>query len=161
MSRFVLSFFVISALIFAGCNSDEPTRPAGMPSLKPCTVIVTEDGASLHSTIVRLFNEDGTPPKWAILGVTDLAGKARIVTHDFTGAPAGKYKVTLSRQLRPGAPDPLPPTASDEEQSAYGAVCAKLPPAKETMPDDYLKPETTPLIITVGSAKEITVEVKR
>lgn len=161
MSRFALSFFVFSALIFAGCNNDDPTRPAGMPSLKPCTVIVTEGGTPLHTTSVTLFSEDGTPSKWGSGGITDAAGKATLISRGFEGAPAGKYKVTLSRNVQPGAPPAPDSTASDEEFAAYFSKLAKFPPAKETMPAAYLKPETTPLTITVGSAKEITVEVQK
>ena len=95
MRIILISTFVITLLIQAGCNK-ESGQPADMPKLYPVAIEVTGDGQPLEEILINLIAK--TPAKYGTAsGTTDAFGVARILTYGFVGVPLGEYTVTLSR----------------------------------------------------------------
>jgi len=72
-----------------------------LPDLFPCKITITQGGRPLEDATVQLVPEkdafDFDFP-WYIIGKTDANGTAKIFTHtDHAGAPAGKFKVLVSK----------------------------------------------------------------
>lgn len=87
-----------------GCN--EP-RLEGMPDTYPTSITITQDGAPLAGATVVLYPEDSSLTRWPVGGITDEQGKADMMTSSkYAGAPAGKFKVIVSKTVTEG--DPLP-----------------------------------------------------
>ena len=89
---------LLCIVLIAGCGQ---SRPAGMPPLYGCVLtFLYEDGSPVDSASVILSPEDTELRRWGYSGFTDASGRVTIYTHgDFPGAPAGTYKVTISKVL--------------------------------------------------------------
>jgi len=87
---------ILALLVCNGCFKDN--RPKGLPRLYPVTLTITMDGQPLGEAIVMLHAENEADAKWTVASQTDADGKAIIATHgQFRGAPAGKFKVCVSK----------------------------------------------------------------
>jgi len=85
-----------------GCGGKK--KPDGMPTLYSCEIKVVQDGKPLPGAVVNLVSADGSV-KWVVGGGTNDAGIAKMFTHgDFPGAPAGQYKVTITKTVIEDAP---------------------------------------------------------
>jgi hypothetical protein len=125
-------------LVCIGCS---PTRPAGMPNLTPCKIIVTMEGKPVEAVTVKLFSDNLT---WACTGRTNSSGVATLVTDmKYNGVPAGTYKILLTR--------------IDVEKREYKGMFeeAKLPPKKQTVIIDlkYENQKETPFEIEIVDKK--------
>ncbi|MGL4943878.1 MAG: hypothetical protein ACRC46_11895 [Thermoguttaceae bacterium] len=80
-----------------GCGG--ATRPDGLPKLVPCTLTIQyEDGSPVADAMVALAPENIEMGKFSMSGKTNASGQVVIRTHgDFSGAPEGKYRVTVSK----------------------------------------------------------------
>ena len=126
---FCLSFLVVF-IIFAGCSDTK--KPAGLPALHPCEVTITQDGKPLAGANVVFYGDQ----TWAIGGGTDESGIAKIYTHGtFAGAPAGTYKVTITKTVTEGGPTEAErndPSFSGGGGSTYDLVNPKFRSAGTT-----------------------------
>jgi hypothetical protein len=79
----------------SGCQE---YRPANLPKLIPCEITVIDtNGTPLTDAIVRLVATETSIP-WAIIGKTDSNGIVPIsVNAQYSGAPAGKFRVLISK----------------------------------------------------------------
>ena len=94
ISRLSLFCPVILCLAVAGCGG-EP-KPDGLPKLYPVTLTFTQNGEPCADAIVTLVPVSDSP--WGTGGITNANGNVRVQTHGkFPGAPAGKYKITVSK----------------------------------------------------------------
>ena len=96
--------FYIIPLVLATflCGCSDPSRPDNLPTLYPVTLTIMLDGQPLEGAMVVLYAEDPAIENWTVGGYTDAQGKAIIVTHSqFRGAPAGKFKVCVSKEELP------------------------------------------------------------
>jgi hypothetical protein len=92
---------IIKVLLFVsliGLSGCQEYRPAGLPKLIPCEItVINTDGVPLAGASVRLFATE-TSIHWAIIGKTDDHGIARIsVNAQYSGSPAGKFRVLVSK----------------------------------------------------------------
>ena len=92
---------ILTLLICCGCSQDN--RPEGLPRLFPLTLTITLDDQPLDTAVVLLHAESDADAKWTVGSQTDVQGKAIIMTHgQFRGAPAGKFKVCVSKSTAIG-----------------------------------------------------------
>lgn len=124
--------------------------PEGMPSLiKEASVSVIQDGKPLPGAKVALISSDSSV-KWTVGGTTDEQGVAKLVTHgQYPGAPAGSYKVTVSKREEPQFKNQEPaPGQSDEEFMA--ARAAENVSAHQLVALKYGKSGTTDLSVAIS-----------
>ena len=136
-------------LVCSGCSGDN--RPEGLPTLYPVTLTILLDDKPIEGALVFLHTEDPAIKKWTVGSYTNAEGKAIIVTHgQFQGAPAGKFKVCVSKQEVPGE------TQSDGG-NPFGSTVVETgfqPPVHHVAPV-FGKQETTPLEIEVPASKKM------
>lgn len=136
-----LAFFLL--VPFLGCKGKD--KPDGFPKIYPCEITVKQDGTPLPGASVVLFSDDGSNP-WSIGGGTNNAGVAVIYTHgDFAGAPVGKYKVTISKNLIEDAPS--------KEDLANPNFAGPMGTAYDYVDLQYKSKTTTPLSMEVTAGK--------
>ncbi|MDR2761209.1 MAG: hypothetical protein LBB88_01255 [Planctomycetaceae bacterium] len=90
-------FLIFVLLVICGCNA----KPADVPQLYPCQIIVTKNSTPIGGVHVVLgLTSDSSP--CAVFGVTNSSGIATICTNRLgwrgNGAPAGEYIVTISKE---------------------------------------------------------------
>ncbi|MCL2306586.1 MAG: hypothetical protein FWC43_14705 [Planctomycetaceae bacterium] len=148
---FVVSLFAVC--LFTGCPGQE--RPAGMPELFPCKITITQGGRPLGDAIVNLVPEEAALG-WVINGITDANGVATIKTQgNYTGAPAGPYKVCVSKvEITPSQIPQPAKDASYAELVEYGEKAGKeVRPSYNIVKPEYNDAAITPLSITITKGK--------
>ena len=95
MNRYQYLLLPVLPLLFCGCG--DSSRPKDLPSLYPCTILVIQDDKPLEEARVELHAEG--EQKYVPVAYTDASGIAVIQTHGFSGAPVGKYKITVSKNI--------------------------------------------------------------
>ena len=114
-------FLVSGCLLALAVGCGEP-RPEGMPELYPATITVMQDGSPLPGAAVTLLPQDTALARWPAGGITDSSGKVAVHTYStYAGAPAGTFKVTVSKTTTEGDPRPTHPgaNATAEQLRAY------------------------------------------
>lgn len=145
----MLGLLVVSV---CGCSED---RPEGFPELYPTTVTITQDGEKLADATVTLFPEDTSLSRWTVGGVTDSNGKVTLNTYSqYEGAPAGSFKVIVTKTETEG--DPIPetpgPNSSSEERAAYDrAIKTGSFQVFQVVAAEYRAAGTTPLTVEITS----------
>jgi len=104
--------------------------------------LIIQDGKPLEGAIVEFHAL--TDQKYRPSAYTDTAGNAVILTYGFSGAPAGKYKVTVTRNIDANH---VYRANTDGEQVLLSYDIYK------TVEDLYSSVETTPLEIEIISRK--------
>lgn len=144
-----VSAFLLAAwlLVSIGCAAKVPPPPP-LPALLPVTGTVKMGGKPLDGAVVIFLTTDVTGAAFNVMGGTDAAGSFKLKTrsgqelHD--GAPAGNYKVFISRMVKPDgtplAPDPKIPPA--------------MVAARESIAAKFSNPNQTTLKATVAAGKE-------
>lgn len=145
----VLILSVFSLVLFSGCGE---RHPAGMPKLYSVKLTATfEDGKPAdHAQIILIADQGGN---WSFTANTDDTGSAAPVTQGmYRGIPAGKYKITISRQISEGEPSPGDPF-DNESAKKYQAWLKSKNKLKtyQTIAPEYEDQEKTPLEIQVDS----------
>ena len=142
--RRLASFLLVGVCIVltAGCQSDD--RPANMPKLYPVSITVKQAGTPVVEASLRLVPENASMP-WSCGGSTDKNGVAEIRTlGQYPGAPAGKYKVTVSKI------DMSDTSASD--LTNLDRPAAKSGDSFDLIPPEYGSPTQTTLLLEVGES---------
>jgi hypothetical protein len=138
MKKLLLTFsLLLCVTLIVGCG---PKRPEGMPALLSCVLTIQyEDGSPVDNASVSLAPEDASLMQWSISGSTNASGVATITTNgDFTGAPAGKYKVVVRKSE----------LVQVNEIDAFGAeVTEKL---QSLIAEEFTNPGKTPHSLEVG-----------
>lgn len=117
-----------------GCGS-EPTGPEKVP----VTGTVSLNGESLPGAVIT-FIPTGKTPGLGGTARSDASGKFVLTSaRGGEGAPAGEYRVAVSRRLMP---DGSPVPADDKTPPIES-------PAQESLPPIYSNPEMTQLTATV------------
>lgn len=160
MHRIVLySLLLLSAPLLAGCPGAK--KPADLPELYPVKITVIQDGKPLADASVTL-NAPTNASRFVVGYKTDANGVAVLHTDGkFKGAPAGKYKVLISKVYAPEIdPNEVPPE-DPEARKEYDARMSDLTAQQaETVAVEYKRPTTTPAEIEVTSAGlETTIDV--
>jgi len=133
----------LSIAVFPGCGGKK--QPPGMPTLYPCEIKVIQDDAPLPGAVINLFSADGSVP-WVVGGGTNSEGVAKLHTHgDFPGAPAGNYRVTITKTVIEGAPTP--------EQLSNPNFAGPMGTDYDYVDLQYKSRNSTPLTIEITSGK--------
>lgn len=139
-----LASFLVS---LGGCGGRQ-ALPEGMPKLTPCKVTINLGGAPLEGAIVGIVPENEANSRWSAGGTTDATGTVTIYTlGQYSGAVAGKYKVTVMKQIVDAPPDTL---SGAERQTWVGK------PTVEVVHKKYKQKESTPLEMEVGTSHSET-----
>jgi len=154
--RFVALLALLGTICcMQGCTGGD-SKPEGLPDLHAVTLTVTQDGSPLAGASVQLVPADPSSNKWVSGGTTDADGNAEIKTHGkFPGAPAGKYKVTISKTLtedlnpEADANDPM----AEKKTKIYDLVDLKFGAAATTTAEiEVVAGSNSPEPIDVGAA---------
>lgn len=134
-----MRLFALTAAMLLGSGCGSASDP-DLPKLFPVSGIVTLDGAAVARAQVS-FIPQGSTPGSGTMGMTDAAGKYELTTmHQGAGAPAGEYKVVISKLVQPDGSE-FPPQANLDMMST---------PHKELIPRQYSDLEQTKLTATVA-----------
>ena len=138
--------------LLSGCK--QKPRPVGFPDLFPCTIKVTQNDQPLEGASVRLLPESGSF-EWIISGTTDASGMAKIFTHaDFAGAPAGTFKVIISKnEMEPSKLVQPEDKMSDEWKEWFGKWQEEKLATFRYVKPEYDNVNTTPHSITIAKGK--------
>jgi len=94
--RFFQLFLCVLMLFVVGCGGEK--KPEGMPALHKTTLTFTQDGVPLADATITLNPMDAANNQWPAGGTTDSKGVLKVKTMSkFDGAPAGKFKITVSK----------------------------------------------------------------
>jgi len=137
----------IGIFAFAGCGG--PTSPP-IPKLNfkgdaiPVSGTIKLNGEPVSGASV-MFLFDGKPPEGFVgsTGVTDSSGRYVLRSGEKTGAPAGRYKVVISRMATPDGS----PFKEDREKGIDLEQARLSGMIKETIPPKYSDPQRTDLSI--------------
>ena len=83
--------------LFPGCA--DTSRPSDLPPLFPTTISVTQGGVPLAGAHVELIPQDSPDHPYRPMVITDENGNAMMRTYGFPGAPAGKYKIIVRKNI--------------------------------------------------------------
>jgi len=159
-NEFSLVALLGSLVFIAGCGGAK--LPDNLPKLHPAQIEVTADGEKLAGANVTLslVGGGGEP----VGGTTDAKGIAKLSTRaQYAGAPAGKYKVCVIKNLIIEGPTSQQPAPTDpKELDRYKQKVSnerKLEPVLEPV---YRESKSTPLEVEIVEGKnEFSVEVKK
>lgn len=143
----------LTLAVSAGCQR-AVDKPANLPELFPLTVTVLQEGTPVPGAFVRLIPEDPAMP-WSCGATTDDGGEAVINTiGQYPGAPAGRYKVLISKLETP------PTTGTDLSSLSVSKKPAAPAPAAPAGSESvnridpkFALPNATPLAIQVAEGQ--------
>jgi hypothetical protein len=87
-------------MLLAGCK--DTSRPADLPPLYSCVLVITQDNKPLDGAVVELVPIDEANAKYRSSSATDADGNATMTTYGFDGVPAGQYKVCVWKTVIEG-----------------------------------------------------------
>ena len=161
--HFCLLPLLLVLLAGSGCNREN--RPPGLPDLYPVTLTILLDDQPLAGALVFLHTENPEIANWTVGSYTDNDGKAIIVTHgQFRGAPAGKFKVCVSKTEMP---EGLAEQEGMGDMGSFSAapVTGGMPTPIRHVDPSFGQQETTTLEIEIipqgKKMTEITLNVHR
>ncbi len=95
MKNFIVLFVLfVAVIVITGCKDN--SRPADLPPLVSCEVMVIQDEKPLKDAVVSLIGASTGPnAKYQASGVTNAEGKTKLSTYGYEGVPEGQYKVCI------------------------------------------------------------------
>lgn len=142
----VVLLLSLAVAIIAGCGG--PTIKEGNFKVMPVTGKVTLNNAPLPDADVMLMME-GTPPADypGSAAKTDAQGNFEVITGSRKGAPAGKYKVVVSKWVGADGKVPSVTEGMDIEQMKLNGT------AKESVPPEFSDITQTKVELVVEEGK--------
>jgi len=159
---FLLGVAALGLSIVCGCSG----KPAGFPSVKPCTVVVTNGSEPIADVEVAFIPAE--PISGTIIGgKTDATGTCVVQTTfaNFTanGSPQGEYTVTLRKDPTPDMPALTVEEMGDMERSEIDKYnkeredeIAKMP---KIIPPPLTSMQTSPVKVNVPADATKAVDV--
>jgi len=140
MQYIILVFSLVITIAGSGCQ--KVSQPANLPPLFPLTVTVLQEGAPVEGAFVRILPEkEGVP--WSCGATTDANGNAAIKTVvEFRGAPAGKYKVLISKME-------IPKQTATDLSNLDTPITSEASENVNLVDVKYSMPQTTTLVVNV------------
>lgn len=92
-----LLVLALCLLIVTTASCKQEKRPAGMPEIYPCSLKIVQDSAPLADAEVSVVSSDPQIVRFPCGGVSDQDGIVELKTMGFKGAPAGSFKVVVSK----------------------------------------------------------------
>jgi len=159
MRKFIAILLLSLSVTIFGCSN----RPLGMPSLYPCSITVTQDGAPLADASVILVNISDVDKgqAWAPMGRTDSGGVAVMRTNSqYNGAATGKYRIIVEKVETEPSKLGSPPPADTPEYEVWSSKSANENLAQFALVEAVYSSSKTPHEIEVGKgANEKTIDV--
>jgi predicted small lipoprotein YifL len=152
-------FPIVSLIIFITLTGCGTKLPDGIPKLYSVTVTVTQDGLPLENANVLLSGTD----KWISTGTTNAQGIVSLYTQGkYPGVPEGTFKVSVAKIGEEGEkPPPRPFDAESERIYKEYQKSGKKYKQFNVIPEQYRKPETTPLQIEIKKGvKNVAVNIE-
>ncbi len=129
-----------------GCSGKN--RPEGLPDLIATEVKITQEGTPVSGAFVRLVPESASN-KWSSGGTTDANGVAVIrVDGEYVGAPAGEYKVVVSKTIMEG------PKSTGSDLNNLDAAPTKSSSSVDLIDPMYANPSKTTLNLSVSQGQK-------
>ncbi|MFH1924813.1 MAG: carboxypeptidase-like regulatory domain-containing protein [Planctomycetota bacterium] len=156
-SAFLATACLAGLLPFAGCGPTGPT----LPDTASATGTVTYQGEPVEGATVLFTRGSGNIAEGEMaIGKTGAGGRFELTTHvsgqaDVKGAPAGAYKVAISKQIPP-------PEISESEYQAMVDAANKISETGAMVPPDQQPPglvEMFPPKYSVAVESELKAEV--
>jgi hypothetical protein len=154
MYRYFVLIITVS-LIFLGCRGEH--LPPDLPKLYSVILTIVQDGQPLNGASVVVVNENYASSPWAAGGVTNEQGQVKLRTEGkYAGAPAGNYKVTVTKVEEPNIELP-----EDSSSPQYNKKVKEIQDNTFYLVDDkFTKLNTTPLRIEITpSTKNFELDV--
>ena len=150
-----LLLFLVAAVGISGCSGTN--KPADMPPLHPVTLTFKQEGEPLADAVVMLIDVDAGREntgrwdgRWGPMGHTDASGTVEIFTNaTWKGAPAGKYKIVLTKTEREPSQFAQPPTDSPDYERWAAQTAGEVRHTYSVIEQIYSSADTTPLEIEV------------
>ena len=157
MKNYFIPFLLLALFCPSGCGGKK--KPADLPHLFPVILTVIQDDKPLEGATVNLV-ADGVDVRFTTGAITGKDGVATIKTDAYwPGAPAGKYRVIISKIVAPppDTSDSPPPTDSSEASLKYyeeqqAKAAERNAQTKSLVNSKFLKFGTTPLSVVVTEA---------
>jgi len=153
-----VSVVCVGLIVFAsiGCAPGVST-PDGMPDLQPTVLMITQGGEPLEGASVQCIADDPALARWACGGFSDSNGEVVIKTlGQYTGAPAGIYKVTVSKELIESSTSQGNDPGSSNITKSFALVDPKFKSAETTPASiSVTGGENKPPAIDLGTAVKI------
>ena len=146
----VFSILLLAAFVTViGCKGQK--RPEGMPDLVPATFKLVQEGTPLEGAEVHLFT---TTHGFGVYGKSNAEGIVELKTHtdDYLGAPAGEYKVTVTKvEITPSEFGEEIPNEMIAAQEWQAKRSAEYRPSFDLVNREYKKQATTTLTLTINA----------
>ena len=161
--RLYCMIFLLVALpvLVVGCGTKPPD---GFPKVFPCTIKVVDGGTPIEGCSVTLSGPSGVA--YACGGATDASGVATLGTTQGNfhqpGAPAGEYKVVLSKAAPTSATlteEQARAMEPHERQAFMQKVAEEQAKAKSVVPPNLSDPTKTTIKLTVAEGGNNTLEI--
>lgn len=158
MFLFRFSIFLLIFSLVTGCQTKVPTPP-DMPRLSNCKITITQENVPLDNATVSLVNaESNGTGKWGAGGKTNASGEVEIYTNGFyQGAPAGKYKIVITKtEIEPSRNPPPPSPESPDYENWIKKYGNEIRPVYSLVEKKFTLADTTPLEIEIQDGKSIS-----
>ncbi|MDR0609076.1 MAG: carboxypeptidase-like regulatory domain-containing protein [Planctomycetaceae bacterium] len=143
--RILFFTLILSAVLFIGCTNS--SEPSDLPKLYNCVITITQEGKPVSGAIIELIAQDTNNTKYVPLQYTNVHGTAVMTTYGFTGVPAGKYKIVVSKNIE--AETTVKDQDTGENIIVGGIKYQMIEPV-------YSNPEITPLEIEITGKEKKT-----
>jgi len=154
--KYTFLILIATMMTFSGCQFGGEALPKDMPKLVPAKIQVTQDGAPLAGAAVLLIDSAGNR-QWEAGGMSDASGTIELYTNGrYKGAPAGKYKVVVTKtETDPSQAGP-DPGIDDPKYGEYMAKLASERLATYTLVDrKFADEKNTPLEVEIKKGGEV------
>lgn len=143
--------FCLSALCLFSQLACRSLQPKDFPKLYPVVLSVTQEGKPLAGATVGLASPDD-PVGWTVGGMTDRSGQAILWTHGkFKGAPAGKFKVRIEKDVVEGEKEYLEAMEREDYVAAHKIKVSCYSEVEKQF-ESY---ETTPIEIEITKKSSV------
>ncbi|MDR1492825.1 MAG: hypothetical protein LBT05_08895 [Planctomycetaceae bacterium] len=140
--RKILLIVLLTTIV--GCSPNN--KPSDLPPLYPCTIAIKQDDLPLTEAAVELLPIPPTVAKYRAASITGTDGKASMTTYGFSGVPAGKYKVVISKNIQDDLVYGDNPSTGQKEIVSFQKYA--------TVESKYSSTETTPYEIEITGKKK-------
>lgn len=164
MNRLFVAGLVLVVATVVGCGG----KPKGFPSVKPCTITVTDGSAGVEGVEVALI-PTATMSGTIVGGTTDSTGACVVATtfanYSAPGAPAGEFTVQLKKTPDVGMPDLTNEEMEKMERGDidkyYAERDAKIKSADKIVPPSLTSFQTSPIKVNVPNDATVTIDLSQ
>lgn len=158
------AILMLAVATFVGCSG----KPSGFPSVKPCTITVTDGANPIEGVEVALIPTQ-TMSGVIVGGKTDVTGVC-VVNTTFAnfaapGCPAGEFTVTLKKTPEVEKPELTAAQCAEMSRSEidkyYKERDAQIAAAPKIVPPALTSMQTSPVKANLPNDSAITVDLSQ